>query len=193
MCGFTDATSKAGCASKAPAKMIPIPALVNIRKVYSSKGNCQFSLYPIRPKLNHVQTKWLSGEIAFFVNKASPVIWLAAMATVFRLSGPITLSPLIVFALLALAYLIWFSTRLQRVGYTGRELIVSNYSREERIPFDQVVAVEPVWWYRRRMVRIRLRPDNSFGPVVYYIPKWAAFKCLWVAPEKELQALIGKR
>jgi len=34
---------------------------------------------------------------------------------------------------------------------------------------------------------------KTVAPVVYYIPKWAAFKCLWVAPEKELQALIGKR
>jgi hypothetical protein len=25
---------------------------------------------------------------------------------------------------------------------------------------------------------------------VYYIPKWAAFKCLWVAPEKELRELL---
>ena len=63
--------------------------------------------------------------------------------------------------------------------------------REERIPFNQVEAVEPVWWYHRRMVRVRLRPDTSFGQVVYYIPKWAAIKCLWVAPEKELQKILA--
>jgi hypothetical protein len=63
--------------------------------------------------------------------------------------------------------------------------------RQERIPFDQVEAVEPVWWYYRRMVRIRLRSTSSFGQVVYYIPKWAAFKCLWAAPEKELKSLLA--
>jgi hypothetical protein len=54
-----------------------------------------------------------------------------------------------------------------------------------------VEAAEPVWWFYRRMVRIRLRSRTSFGQVVYYIPKWAAFKCLWVAPEKDLQDLLA--
>jgi hypothetical protein len=54
-----------------------------------------------------------------------------------------------------------------------------------------VEAVEPVWWYYRRMVRIRLRSSTSFGEVVYYIPRWAAFKCLWAAPEKELRELMA--
>jgi hypothetical protein len=77
--------------------------------------------------------------------------------------------------------------RVQKVGYVGRELVISNYFRTERIPFDSIEAIEPVWWNYRRMVRIRLRSNTSFGQVVYYIPKWAAFKCMWVAPEKELR------
>ena len=36
-----------------------------------------------------------------------------------------------------------------------------------------------------------LRSHTSFGQVVYYIPKWAAFKGLWVAPERELQDLLA--
>jgi hypothetical protein len=92
---------------------------------------------------------------------------------------------------LVTALIFWLSLRIQRVGYSGRDLIVSNYWRRERIPFQQVESVEPVWWYYRRMVRVRLRSSTSFGHVVYYIPKWAAFKFLWVAPEKELQELLA--
>jgi hypothetical protein len=77
------------------------------------------------------------------------------------------------------------------VGYTRRDLIVSDYLCQERIPFDQVEAADPVWWYFRRMVRIRLRSHTSFWQIVYYIPKWAAFKGLWVAPERELQDLLA--
>ncbi len=85
--------------------------------------------------------------------------------------------------------MVWLCFRVQKVGYAGRELVVSNYLRTERIPFDSIEAVEPVWWNYRRMVRIRLRTQTSFGQTVYYIPKWAAFKCMWVAPEKELREL----
>jgi hypothetical protein len=138
---------------------------------------------------------WLSGEFVTFFNKIGPAIWLAAMAAFSRVlfrTGFLSVVPafrfFLYFALLATVFLIWMSARLRRVGYAGRDLIVANYSSQERIPFDQVEAVEPVWWNYRRMVRIRLRD----GRVIYYIPKWAAIKCLWIAPEKELQDLMAK-
>jgi len=142
---------------------------------------------------------WLSGEIVTFFNKIGAVLWLAAVAGAFSgillKTGHLFIAPafrpLIAFVLLATAFTFWLSGRIQRVGYTRRDLIVSNYLRRERIPLDQVEAVEPVWWYYRHMVRIRLRSHTSFGQVVYYIPKWAAFKGLWVAPERELQDLLA--
>jgi hypothetical protein len=141
---------------------------------------------------------WLSGEFVTFVNKIGPVLWLASVTAgltgIYLATGGIsidaTFRPLIAVFLLATVFICWLSVRIQRVGYSGRELIIANYSRRERIPFDQVEAVQPVWWYYRRMVRIRLRTRSSFGDVVYYIPKWAAIRCLWVAPEKELQELL---
>jgi hypothetical protein len=142
---------------------------------------------------------WLSGEIVTLLNKIGAVIWLAGLTGVFsavifktgRLSIVPAFRPLLAFILVGTVFIIWLSVRVQRVGYAGRDLIVSNYSRQERIPFSQVETVEPVWWYYRRMVRIRLRFDSSFGQVLYYIPKWAAIKCLWVEPEKELQDLLA--
>jgi len=142
---------------------------------------------------------WLSGEIVTFFNKIGPILWLATVvggfSGIFLSSGRFFVAPafrlVVAFVVLATALIFWLSLRIQRVGYAGRDLIVSNYWRRERIPFKQVEAVEPVWWYYRRMVRIRLRSNTSFGQVVYYIPKWAAFRCLWVAPEKELQELLA--
>ncbi len=142
---------------------------------------------------------WLSGEIVTLINKFGAVIWLAvivgALSGVFFKTGHLFVTPafgpIVGFVVLATVFMFWLSARIQRVGYSGSDLIVSNYSRQERIPFDQVEAVEPVWWNYRRMVRIRLRSRTSFGQVVYYIPKWAAFKCLWVAPEKELRELLA--
>lgn len=138
---------------------------------------------------------WLSGEVVTFLNKIGPAIWVAALGGVLLKVGHIFIAsafrPLAVAVVVATVFMVWLSIRVQRVGYTGRDLVVSNYLRTEHIPFDQVESVEPVWWNYRRMVRIRLRSGTSFGRVVYYIPKWAAFKCLWVAPEKELRALLA--
>jgi hypothetical protein len=139
------------------------------------------------------------GEFVTFFNKIGAVLWLAAVAGAFSgillKTGHLFIAPafrpLIAFVLLATAFIVWLSVRVQRVGYTGRHLIVSNCLRQERIPLDQVEAAEPVWWYFRRMVRVRLRSHTAFGQVVYYIPKWAAFKCLRVTPERELQDLLA--
>ena len=145
---------------------------------------------------------WLSGEVTTPLNKlVFPLLWLAlitqlpfhllvetwhtAMANDFRLLGALIL--------IATVWMLWFSMRLHRVGYAGRELVVSNYLREARIPFEQVISVGSVWWYRRRLVRVELRSDAPIGPVIYYMPRWAMFRALWRAPEKDLRDLISQR
>jgi hypothetical protein len=141
---------------------------------------------------------WLSGEIVTLFNKVGPILWIAAvigaLSGILLKTGHFFVAPdyrlLIAFVFLATIFMFSLSARIQRVGYAGRDLVISNYLRQERIPFDQVEAAEPVWWNYRRMVRVRFRTHTSFGNVVYYIPKWAAFKCLWVAPEKELRELL---
>jgi len=141
---------------------------------------------------------WLSGEIVTCFNKVGPILWIAAVIGAFSgillKTGHFLVSPdyrfLIAFMFVATVFMFWLSARIQRVGFAGRDLVISNYLRQERIPFDQVEAADPVWWNYRRMVRVRFRTHTSFGYTVYYIPKWAAFKCLWVAPEKELRELL---
>lgn len=142
---------------------------------------------------------WLSGDIVTPINKIGPVICVAglvgAVSGVLLKTGQISVAPgFRIFAavvIVATVFLFWLSARLQRVGVSGKELVVSNYARVGRIPFKEVESVEGVWWYSRRMVRIQLRCDSRFGHVVYYIPKWAAIRCLWVAPEKELRELMN--
>jgi hypothetical protein len=146
------------------------------------------------------RTVWLSGECTTFFNKLFfPVVWLALISsfllgTLVR-TGHISIATdfrfLVVAILIGTAFMLWFSVRLQRVGYAGKELVISNYWREARIPFNQVEAVEPVWWYRGRLVRIQLRSESPFGDVVYYLPKWGFIRCLWSSPDKELRQLIS--
>jgi hypothetical protein len=144
-------------------------------------------------------TVWLSGELTTFLNKlVFPIIWVAAilgvLAAVLVKTGHISVASDFRFIVLAFVigtgFMLWFSLRVQRVGYAGRELVISNYWREAHIPFDEVGAVEPVSWYRGRLVRIELRSEGPFGQVVYYLPKWGFVRCFWASPEKELRELI---
>src|SRR5271169_1119465 len=137
---------------------------------------------------------WLSGEFITFLNKlVFPVVWLALISGFFisaivktgRISIAGDFRLLVVAMLIGTVFMLWFSVRLQRVGYAGKELVISSYWREARIPFDQVEAVETVWWYRGRVVRIQLRSDSPFGQVVYYLPKWGFIRCLWASPDEE--------
>jgi hypothetical protein len=95
--------------------------------------------------------------------------------------------------LIATVPLAWFTLHLQLVGTSGRDVVVANYWREARIPFEHVAAVEPVWWYRGRLVRIRFNCKTPFGSIVYYMPKWGPLRAMFSAPEEELRSIVATR
>jgi hypothetical protein len=143
---------------------------------------------------------WLSGAVLTLLNKLIfPILWLALLVAillwVFLKTGRISIANdfriLAALVLIATVFMLWLTLRLQRVGYCGRELIVANYWRQARIPFEHVEAVEPVWWYRGRMVRIRFRRQTPFGYTVYYLPKWGPLRCLCAAPDEELRTILS--
>jgi hypothetical protein len=144
-------------------------------------------------------TVWLSGAILTFLNKLLfPMLWFGGLGglllAVFAATGRIALAHgfefIAVFVCGASIFIGWLTAHLQRVGYQGKDLVVANYWREARIPFQQIEAIEPVWWYWRRLVRIRFQCRTPFGSIVYYIPKWAAMRCFFEAPEERLKSIV---
>ena len=142
---------------------------------------------------------WLSGAILTFLNKVVfPVLWLAFVAGVplwvFVTYGRITIADgfkfIAVFVLVSTVVIVWMAVRLKRVGYCGRELVIANYWSEARVPFEQVEAVEPVWWFRSRLVRIRFNRGTPLGSCVYYLPKWGPVRALFTNPGEELRQLV---
>jgi hypothetical protein len=145
-------------------------------------------------------TIWLSGEIATFINKLLlPPLWIGLLGGLliwaYWTYGRIRVAPgfqwLAALIVAATVWMLWFNTLLQRVGYAGRELVVANYRRQARVPFEIVESVEPVWWYRRRLVRIRFRAPTPFGQTVYYLPKWGPIRFRLAAPEEELRRILA--
>ena len=142
---------------------------------------------------------WLSGAVLTLLNKiVLPVLWLVfvagvpiwAFVTYGRLSIADGFGFIVVFVLVSTVVMMWMTVHLQRVGYDGRELVIGNYWHEVRVPFDQVAAVESVWWYRSRLVRIRFKSSTPVGSFVYYLPKWGPVRGLFTKPEEELKQLI---
>lgn len=147
-------------------------------------------------------TTWLSGEILTFMSKlVMPVVWVAVMTGVplwvYLTTGRIAIAPdfrfIVCFPLIATVPLAWVTVHLQLVGYRGRELVVSNYWREARIPFEHVGAVEPVWWYKGRLVRVRFNRQTPFGGMLYYMPKWGPLRALYSSPEEDLRRVLAMR
>ncbi len=145
------------------------------------------------------QPVWLSGAILTLLNKIGfPVLWLTVIAFVsiriLVIHGRLHIANgfgfIVGFTVVSTVFMIWMSLRLHLVGYCGRELVVDNYYREARIPFEQVAAVESVWWYRSRLVRIRFRGPTPFGTCIYYLPKWGMFRGLFSKPEEDLKRVI---
>jgi len=149
-----------------------------------------------------VQIVWLSGSVLTFLNKlVFPVIWFAVLigvptwvyVTMGRISIRSDFEFIVWFFLIATVPLTWITVHLQLVGYQGGELVVANYWREARIPFQNVAAVERVWWYRGRLVRIHFHSSTPFGTVVYYVPKWGALRAMFSSPEQELKKILAAK
>jgi len=144
-------------------------------------------------------TVWVSGTIVTFLNKlVLPPLWiglnLGLLAWAYSVSDGISIAPdfrwLAALFVAATVFMLWFSVKLQRVGYAGRVLVVTNYWREARIPFEHVAAVEPVWWYRRRLVRIRFNTRTPFGATIFYLPRWGPMRFVMKPPDEELRNII---
>ena len=143
--------------------------------------------------------QWLSGEITTPLNMyLLPWIWygtLAAGALYFTMhfgrfpdlrrlgTFGIVLAALTVFVA-------WVSSQTKRVGVCDGQLVVSNYRKTILVPYRQVAAVENVWWYWRRTVRIRFRAPTEFGDLVYYIPAYAGLMMYFADPTEELRERI---
>jgi hypothetical protein len=146
------------------------------------------------------QPVWLSGAILTLLNKIGfPVLWLTIIAFVsiriLVIHGRLHIADdgvgfIVGFILAGTVFMVWVSLQLHLVGYIGRELVVDNYYRQARIPFDQVAAVDSVWWYRSRLVRVRFRGDTPFGSCIYYLPKWVMFRGWFSKPEEDLKRVI---
>jgi hypothetical protein len=97
--------------------------------------------------------------------------------------------------LLGSAFTLWANAGLKRVRLDGRQLFVSNYVREIRIPFSAITDVKQNRWLNSRPITIYFRDATELGDRATFIPKWRFRILFWrmdpvVDELKQLAALV---
>ena len=85
----------------------------------------------------------------------------------------------------------WYYVRLKKVIVEEDGLVVSNFVREIRVPWRDIVNVSGSRWVSTRQVTIRLDRDLGFGTSIIFMPQT---RILWPGQEhpaaQELRDLI---
>jgi len=74
-------------------------------------------------------------------------------------------------------FILWTSSVLKKVTIDGRDLIVSNYFREARIPLNSIIRVHQDKWTRTQPVKIFFNLRTPFGRSISFIP--AGYELPW--------------
>jgi hypothetical protein len=86
--------------------------------------------------------------------------------------------------------LIWrFCVSLKRVRIGAKVIIISNYIKEIRVPFDEIVNVTENRWFNIHPVTIYFRNRTAFGHRIIFMPKQRGFSWQKHPIVRELRAL----
>ena len=133
----------------------------------------------------------ISSEQTFFVKFILPFVILALFAYGYSLAGSRVLPILAPAGVLLAVSIYWFYVRLKKVAIDSEGLAISNYVREVRVPWRDVIKVTGSRWKKTRQVTITFDRDVGFGTSIVFMPK---FRFLWPGLEhpiaQELRELI---
>ncbi len=151
----------------------------------------------------------LSSAWTFVAKFVLPVIWISAigLGTILLWTGGLHDSrkamppPHLKFIFLAAwvlgsAFILWVNAGLKRVRVDEHQLYVSNYAREIRIPFTEIIDVKQNRWLNSRPVTIYFRHTTDLGDKATFIPKMNIRIQFWridpvVVELKQLAGLAG--
>ena len=89
------------------------------------------------------------------------------------------------------AFILWACGRLKRVRVDDSGLLVSNYLKEVRIPFDDIRAVTENRWLNIHPVTIIFRRCTPFGDHIVFMPRLRFFSWRSHPVVNELRKLAG--
>lgn len=116
-----------------------------------------------------------------YINKfILPLVVAAVLAYGFSHAGSRVLPILVPAGLLLAASIYWFYVRLKKVAIDSKGLVISNYFREVRVPWRDVIKVTGNRWKKTHQVTITFDREMGFGRSVVFMPK---FRFMWPGQE----------
>ena len=74
----------------------------------------------------------------------------------------------------------WYYVRLKKVAIDSEGLVISNYIREVRVPWRDIIKATGSRWLKTRQVAVTFDRDIGFGTSIVFMPK---FRFLWPGRE----------
>lgn len=73
---------------------------------------------------------------------------------------------------LVVASIYWYYVRLKKVAIDSEGLVISNYVREVRVPWRDIIKVTGSRWAKTRQVTVTFNRDIGFGTSIVFMPKF---------------------
>jgi PH (Pleckstrin Homology) domain-containing protein len=138
-----------------------------------------------------VSPRVISSAQTFITKFILPFVIVAVLAFGLRLAGNGVLPIFFPVSLLLAVSVYWYYIRLKKVAIDSDGLVISNYFREIRVPWRQIVDVSGSRWVNTHQVTVTFDRDIGFGASVIFMPK---IRLLWPGQEspiaQELRDLI---
>jgi hypothetical protein len=134
----------------------------------------------------------ISSAQTFIDKFILPFVVVAVLALGLSRAGSSVLPIFVPVGLLVAASIYWFYVRLKKVAIDSDGLVISNYVREVRVPWRDVIKVTGNRWKKTHQVTVTFDRDIGFGTSIVFMPK---FRFLWPGREhpiaQELRELMA--
>jgi hypothetical protein len=133
----------------------------------------------------------ISSAQTFFSKFILPFVAAAPLAIGAVLIGRAIWPLFLPFGLAVCASIYWYCGRLKKVAIDSDGLVISNYFREVRVPWRDILQVSGSRWVSTRQITVTFDHDIGFGTSIIFMPK---VRLLWPGQEspiaQELRDLI---
>jgi hypothetical protein len=138
-----------------------------------------------------VSPRVISSAQTFITKFILSFVIVAVLAYGISLAGSRVLPIFAPLGALVIASIYWYYVRLKKVAVDSAGLVISNYVREVRVPWRDIIRVAGSRWEKTHHVTVTFDRDIGFGTSIIFMPK---FRFLWPGQEhpiaQELRDLI---
>ena len=122
----------------------------------------------------------ISSAQTFITKFILPFVVVAILTYGISLAGSRVLPLLAPVGVLVVVSIYWYYIRLKKVAIDSDGLLISNYVREVRVPWRDIIEVTGSRWVKTRQVTVTFDRDIGFGTSIVFMPR---FRFLWPGQE----------